>query len=361
MKKIFIYLLLLFSISTIISCDNDEPISNEKDMSKHDAESDEDQIEITGYNSLEWFQNSIVVVDQNGNAERRIYGEILDPSNPTVLSVQVNDIAMAEKIFLSWVAPEKEVEKVSDGYNYNMTDENGNAQGSVAFKQVNGNNGVLAMVTVGANTNLKAISEIRFISDNAWPNNASQTDLYEAGKIYDIYANYLRWEGAPIFSEDDTDPSWERTCMYPYPRNLPFYCIQGNDNGQEAILVHLSPDENDQSAHGQPYEYVSYNAYMHCASLPEAQKVLKYYTEHYEEWKAMIKYMESLGHKWDWHLGFNTTGNEEFILNSYNAEKKTIKILDLDSKKGKLSDVGLYSFFEYRYMFVRTVPPYVAE
>ena len=359
----FIFMVMAVVALPLTSCNNDEPGNDGpvKDMSKHNAESDEDQNEITGYNSLEWFQNSIVVVDQYGNTKRRIYGEILDSSDSTILSVRVSDLAMAENIFLSWVAPEKNVEKVSDGYNYNMTDENGNAQGSVTFKHANGKNGVLATVSAGANTNLIAISEIRFISDTAWPENASTSVLYEAGKIYEIYAHYLRWDAAPIFSEDDTDPSWERTCMYPYPRNLPFYCIQGNDNGQEAILVYLSPDENAQTTHGRLFEYVSYDAYIHCASLPEAQKVLKYYTEHYQEWEAMIDYMESLGHKWDWHLGINTTGNEEFVLNSYNAEKKTLKILDLDSKKGKISDVGIYSFFEYRYIFVRTFPPYIAE
>ena len=73
----------------------------------------------------------------------------------------------------------------------------------------------------------------------------------------------------------------------------------------------------------------------------------------------MIDVMEKNGEKWDWHFGTSTTGNEEFILNSYNKEAGTIKILDLDDKKGKISDVGLYSTYHYRYMYVRIFPPYV--
>jgi hypothetical protein len=149
--------------------------------------------------------------------------------------------------------------------------------------------------------------------------------------------------------------------MFPLPRDLTFFCIQGNTGGKEAILVHLSPDENARDAHGRPFEYISYNAHKQCASLPEAEKVLKYYTEYYQFWEAMIDIMENKGEKWDWHFGLDTTGNEEFILNSYNKEAGTIKILDLDDKKGKISDVDLYSTYHYRYMYVRIFPPYVKE
>ena len=149
--------------------------------------------------------------------------------------------------------------------------------------------------------------------------------------------------------------------MMPYTADLTFFCIQGNTDGKEAILVYLSPDLNDRLVHDQPWSYVYWNAHKHCASLPEAEKVLKYYTENYESWEAMIDYMESLGYAWDWHLGLDTTGNEEFILNSYDEKAGTIKVLDLDRKDGKIEDVSLGSWFDYRYIFVRTFPPYIGE
>ena len=356
MKKRFIMMMAAMVSFAFISCEKNQE-SNDDQNGKHDPASDADQVEITGYNGLEWFQNSIVVLDENGKPERRVYGEMLDPSDTTILSVCVSDLKMAEEIFLSWVAPEKDVNKVNDGYDYNLTDYDDTPQGSVAFRNADGNQGVLATVTVGANTDLKCFTEINFVSSQAWPENSSN-QKYESGKTYVIRANRLQRQHHPIQSDDPDDPY---TCMFPLPRDLTFFCIQGNTGGKEAILVHLSPDENALDAHGRPFEYISYNAHKQCASLPEAEKVLKYYTEYYQFWEAMIDIMENKGEKWDWHFGLDTTGNEEFILNSYNKEAGTIKILDLDDKKGKISDVDTYSVYHYRYMYVRIFPPYVKE
>ena len=319
MKKLLLMMMAAMVSFAFISCEKNQE-SKDDEIGQHDPASDADQIEITGYNGLEWFQNSIVVIDENGKPVRRVYGEMLDPSDTTILSVCVSDLKMAEEIFLSWVAPEKDVNKVNGGYDYNLTDYDGSPQGSVAFRNADGKQGILATVSVGANR--------------------------------------LQRQQHPIQSDDPDDPY---TCMFPLPRDLTFFCIQGNTGGKEAILVHLSPDENARDAHGRPFEYISYNAHKQCASLPEAEKVLKYYTEYYQFWEAMIDIMENKGEKWDWHFGLDTTGNEEFILNSYNKEAGTIKILALDDKKGKISDVDLYSTYHYRYMYVRIFPPYVKE
>ena len=356
MKKGFLMMMAAMVSFAFISCEKNQE-SKDDEIGQHDPASDADQIEITGYNGLEWFQNSIVVLDENGKPARRVYGEMLDPSDTTILSVCVSDLKMAEEIFLSWVAPEKDVNKVNGGYDYNLTDYDGSPQGSVAFRNADGKQGILATVSVGANTDLKCFTEINFVSTQAWPENSSN-QKYEQGKTYVIRANRLQRQQHPIQSDDPDDPY---TCMFPLPKDLTFFCIQGNTGGKEAILVHLSPDENARDAHGRPFEYISYNAHKQCASLPEAEKVLKYYTEYYQFWEAMIDIMENKGEKWDWHFGLDTTGNEEFILNSYNKEVGTIKILDLDDKKGKISDVDLYSTYHYRYMYVRIFPPYVKE
>ena len=340
-----------------ISCEKNQE-SNDDQKGKHDPASDADQIEVTGYNGLEWFQNSIVVLDESGKPIRRVNGEMLDPSDTTILSVCVSDLKMAEDLFLSWVAPEKDVNKVNGGYDYNLTDYDDTPQGSVSFRNADGSQGILATVTVGTNTDLKCFSEINFVNDQAWPENSNNVK-YETGKTYVIRAQALAMDYCP--AQPDPDLEMTLLCMMPYTTDLTFFCIQGNTDGKEAILVYLSPDVNDQMAHGHPYDYTEWNAHKHCASLPEAEKVLKYYTENYESWEAMIDYMESLGHAWDWHYGWSTTGNAEFILNSYNEKARTIKVLDLDSKKGKIEDVNLDSWFFYRYIFVRTFPPYIGE
>jgi hypothetical protein len=357
MKKHFIMMMAVMVSFAFISCEKN-PESNDDEIGKHDPTSDADQIEVTGYNGLEWFQNSIVVLDESGKPIRRVNGEMLDPSDTTILSVCVSDLKMAEDLFLSWVAPEKDVNKVNGGYDYNLTDYDDTPQGSVSFRNADGSQGILATVTVGTNTDLKCFSEINFVNDQAWPENSNNVK-YETGKTYVIRAQALAMDYCP--AQPDPDLEMTLLCMMPYTTDLTFFCIQGNTDGKEAILVYLSPDVNDQMAHGHPYDYTEWNAHKHCASLPEAEKVLKYYTENYESWEAMIDYMESLGHAWDWHLGWETTGNEEFILNSYDEKSGTIKVLDLDTKEGKIEDVDLDSWFNYRYIFVRTFPPYIGE
>ena len=359
-RNLFYFIILMaFVAMPLTSCEKGQ---KGEEQGQHDPSSDEDQIEITGYDGLEWFQNSIVVVDKKGKPERRIVGEMLDPSDTTILSVRVNDLKNAEDIFLSWVAPDKEVNKVSDGYDYAMTDYDGTPQGSVAFRNADGSQGVLATVTVGAGTDLKCFTEINFVSSQAWPLNSSN-QKFEYCQTYVIRASHLSIEQSPVQPNDWYWEDGNLTCMVPSrPRDHTFFCIQENTDGKEAILVYLSPDVNDRHAHGRPKDYIDYNAYKHCASLPEAEKVLKYYTENYEYWEAMIDYMEDVkGEKWDWHLGSSTTGNEEFILNSYNEKDGTIKVLDLDSKTGKIIDVDVASCFTYRYIYVRTFPPYIEE
>lgn len=337
--------------------------AKQETQNNHDPASDEDQVEITGYNGLEWLQNSIVVVDRKGEVVRRIYGKALDPSAPEVISVPVKNIEMAENIFLSWVAPGKEATKVDSGYDYALTNDAGVAQGGVTFRAagddgIAGSNGskgsggadggVIARMEVKGGTDLKHISQVNFISSDLWPENDA-TPKYEAGKLYIINTDYLvrRYYDVEMpFNAEKGD--------------VTFYCIIGNDNGQEAVLIHLSPDENNIDTHGEVWEYKKYDNYQYLASVPEAEKVLKFHDEHYEEWKDMIKHMESIGHIWDWHFGLRTTGNAEFIINSYNKTKDRLKCLDLDKHPGKIAEIVL-DIFQYRYILVRTFPPYIED
>ena len=46
------------------ACDDDNDTTSE--TVQHDPASDEDQTEVTAYDALDWLQNSIVVIDENG-------------------------------------------------------------------------------------------------------------------------------------------------------------------------------------------------------------------------------------------------------------------------------------------------------
>lgn len=90
-KNLFYFIVMMaFLAMPLTSCEKDPQKPEEE--KQHDPASDADQIEIIGYNGLEWFQNSIVVLDENGKPARRVYGEMLDPSDTTILSVCVSDL-----------------------------------------------------------------------------------------------------------------------------------------------------------------------------------------------------------------------------------------------------------------------------
>jgi hypothetical protein len=355
MKKnwIYLFMLMVITVMPLTSCDKeDEPKPNEE--VKHDPESDADQIEVKGYDALEWLQGNIVVVDENNEVVRRIYGEPLDASQPTVLSVPVKDLAGAEEIFLSWVAPGKEATKVEGGYDYNLTDAKGNAQGSVSFRAVEDDTRVIAVMTVADGTDLKLVSEIQFINAEHWENNALE-DIYQTGHTYVFptpviefsVAKYGPNAGIHHFATITKDSPQE------------YYCIQGNVDQKEAILVWLSPDK--EGYYCLPKWYVHHKVYQHLPTVAEAQKLLDCYNEHGKRWDYMLNQMDAKGYQWSpkFSLDFSTTYNSEFILNGYEDGANTIKCLDLDAKKGKICDVVLDGGFwlnEYRYMYIRIIP-----
>ena len=269
MKKNLFYLFMLMAVAAmpLSSCEKDPEKEGD---AQHDPKSDSDQTKIATYDALSWLQGSIVVVDDNDKVIRRIYGKPLDESQPDVISVPVAGYGAAEIIFLSWVAPDKETVKVDGGYDYMLTDAKGKDQGSVSFRAVDGEPGVIARMTVAEGTDLKHISEVRFIDYDLWPENAAYEKV-EAGKIYQMEDYELKWEHLgwidnPEFNYKD-----------PKLTKLPFYCIQSNTDGKQGILVWLSPDLDDSGAHPRPYYYVREKAYNYLPTVPEARAVLDFF------------------------------------------------------------------------------------
>ena len=349
MKKNWIYLFLSMAIvAPLTSCSNDDDEPKPNEEQEHDPTSDEDQIEVTGYDALAWLQGSLVVVDENGEVVRRVYGKPLDESRPTVISVPALNYAAAAKTFLGWVAPEKEVSEVDGGFDYYLTDAEGKAQGGVSFRAVEGEAGVIARMTVAPGTDLKQVTEVQFVDAESWPENAA-TPVYEAGKIYNIDAHVLKWV-------DILD--WD---FQPEIASLPFYCVQGNTDGKEGILVWLCPDANDRMQHPRACFYMEIgNRYL--PTEAEAKKVLDFYDNNNASWKQMVKEMDAKGYMWSPQSGSGTTGNSEFMFGGEVVwwGMATMMCLDLDEDKGSIDRVVHFSPFSYRYMHIRIVPP-VAE
>ena len=345
MKKNWFYLFMLMAITMmpLTSCDKeDEPTPNEENL--HDPTSDADQTPVTGFDALEWLQSNLAVIDENGNVARRIYGTPLDASQPSVLSVPVDNLADAQATFLNWIAPGKEATEVEGGYDYNLTDADGNAQGSVSFRAVDGADGAMACMTAAEGTGLKLVSEVRFIDAGLWPENDETLEV-TAGEIYELEDYVLSWSG-----------SFTLTFNTPELKSLPFYCIQGNTEGKEGILVWLCPDSNTKLDHPNPYYYFDTEAHNYLPTEPVAEKVVDFFNNNYAFWNNMLAEMDLRGLKWSPQDGSGTTGNSEFMLNETYG-KGDILCMDLD-KEGKGGLVWVdNSPFRYRYMHIRIIPP----
>ena len=356
MKKNWFYLIMLMALVAmpLTSCDSDDDDAPKAQEDKHDPNSDADQEPVTAYNAASYLQGGLVIVNKDGEIIRRVYGKALDESRPDVISVLVADYAAAEELFLGWVAPGKEATQVEGGYDYYLTDEEGTPQGSVSFRAVEGEPGVIARMTVAPDTELKMISEVNFINTDLWPENASQK--YEAGKIYNMDAPYLSW------TETWNDYEFNK----PEITSLPFYCIQGNTNGKQAILVWLSPDADDDQLHPRPHYYWR-DALEYLPSEQQAQKVVDFYNNNKTFWIKMLNEMDSKGLGWSAQEWSNATGNCEFMINKteflwwdFLLWNEKIYCMDLDlDETGEIDwALVLTSTFNYRYMHIRFCDPY---
>ena len=259
-------------------------------------------------------------------------------------------------LFHSWVAPGKETMNVEGGYDYNLTDYFGKSQGSVSFRAVENEAGVVARMSVEPGTDLKHISEVQFVDYNFWPENAAYEKV-EAGKIYDIDDYVLSWT-EDSFSDDFNTPELE---------SLPFYCIQGNTDGKEGILVWLSPDcanKGNIRYHHKTSYYAEDAAFKYLATESEIDKVREFYDNNQDFWNKMLKEMDAKGLEWSpQSVG---TNKSEFMF----QDKATVALftegigcLDLNESKSNewylaIGRLPWYSY--YRYMHVEIISP-VAE
>jgi len=357
MKKNWFYLFLLMAIVAmpLISCDkDDEPKPN--DERQHDPTSDDDQVAITAYDALEWLQGCLVLVDKNGEIVRRVYGKPLDASQPTVISVPVKDYAHAESTFLGWVAPDKKVSEIKGGYDYILTDREEKVQGGVSFLTVEDEGGIIARMTVSPGTDLKQVTEVNFVDADLWPENAA-AERYTAGKTY--WLDGERYEWVKYRDNQTTD-------FRIVNDKLEFYCVQGNDQGYDAILVWLSPDnanswqtvggrEQYVYTHPIPSYYLDAGLNYRLPHLCELLQVMNFYNSNRNAWNNMLKVMDGKGYQWSASTGTNATCTSEFVFGGNEGE---LLLLDLDEVVPTLGTVNKYSFNDYRYMQVRIVSRY---
>lgn len=352
MKKNWFYLFLLMAIVAmpLTSCDKEDEPQPEEEYQKPGPDYQEETRPVTAYDGLSWLQSNLVEVDDNNNVIRRVYGKPLDPSQPTVISVPVNDFADADSTFLRWVAPDKETIKVDGGHDYNLTDRDGNPQGAVSFRAVEGEAGVIARMDIAPGTDLKQVTEVKFIDAELWPENAAYQRV-EKRKIYWMEDYELTWsEGGPYVLD-----------LHVEKKLLPFYCLQDNTNGKEGILVWLSPDEDNYYSHPTIKWYNS-KARSYLPSEAEAQKVVDRINQNVAYWDTMLSDMKANGHDWyakPFSLFDDHAAKSKFVLNELDEGLilDYIMVFEMDVHPAELEWVFDTSQQMYRYMQIQIIPP----
>ena len=124
MKRIFTPLVALMMLGTasvmITSC------------SKEDNPSTSEQTVETNYDDLDYLLREIAFFDENYVWDENAIYEL-----PEELDIKVENLEEAVEIFMSWFAPDIDVEalyKVSENFDVPLTDEDGNYQGIVSFR-----------------------------------------------------------------------------------------------------------------------------------------------------------------------------------------------------------------------------------
>lgn len=348
MKKnlFYLFMLMVAAAMPLTSCEKDP--QKEGEYQKPGEDYVEETRPVTTYDGLSWLQRNLVVVDTDGEVIRRVYGKPLDASQPTVLSVPVYDFADADSTFLRWVAPGKETTKVDGGHDYNLTDRDGNPQGAVSFRAVEGEPGIIARMSVAPGTGLKQVTEVKFIDAELWPENAAYQKL-EKRKIYWMEDYELKWTGSgrPVFHVEK--------------KSLPFYCLQDNANGKEGILVWLSPDEDNVGAHPIIKWYL-FDALSYLPSQEEGQKVVDRINQNVAFWDTMLSDMKTNGYDWyakPFSLFDDHAAKSKFVLGVFDEGFiiSDVMVLEMDVYPAELEWVFESSMQMYRYMQIQIIPP----
>lgn len=140
---------------------------------------------------LEFFQDGLVRLDDNGNILGYNIGENLNEADPSEVSYPVDSYQEALEVFLKWLPEGAQPSVSGNTYTWEMTDEEKQSEGQVVFSESTAP-GILAMVRVNAQK--AKVKTVKFIPTTAWPKNSSAMEEFLAD-------NYFL--GAPVFLEKD--------------------------------------------------------------------------------------------------------------------------------------------------------------
>ena len=136
-------------------------------------------IDIEAYDGLAELQEALVATDSLGNFVSRNVGKPLDEADTTVVSIGVKTVEDAREMFETWLSEDTEVQEwAPNTLTATLTDEDGQKQGEVYFTP-SGIPSELASVTFSDDLDIRHVSEVKFIPEQLWPNNAAAKSPYK--------------------------------------------------------------------------------------------------------------------------------------------------------------------------------------
>ena len=169
---------------------------------------------VTEFDEVEYVQNSLVRVDEEGKFLYRVCGEPLDDADTTHLYVGVKDLAEAQELFRSLFPQGTNIEKDGDNLRALLKAD----AGTVQFTASSAKDGELGRVTFATQPALQLVSLLHIIDETAWPEN-DESIFVEGDKI----------------TLNDKD----------------YICIRPKAAGKPSLFLHITPEKRE------PYDYVA--------------------------------------------------------------------------------------------------------
>ena len=180
------------------------------------------------------FMANFFTTDEEGNTVQ-VGGESLDEADPTVLSIGVASLEEAELMFRTFVTDTIHLESYVEGnITYSPVSRNGEQQGEIYFTA--GGDGCIARVTFSDDIPQENVSEIRFIDEKLWPNNATESP-FVAGTEYVMLRAYRSKTDKWFKFLMETREAVAAGIHPKAATSVPMLCVHAGGQGKSAIFL----------------------------------------------------------------------------------------------------------------------------
>lgn len=254
---------------TLSSCayNDDNPVTDPTAEYDDDHDRVDDDVNTAPEDPMgDFMARFISTTNEEGNTQSAAYGQALDDADPTVLSIGVESLEVAEEMFRIWATDSLHLLTVSAGnLVYTPTTPDGQPQGTIYFNESSAD--CLARITFSDDVPHKdEVSEIRFIDRRQWPDNGDT--MFTIGHEY-VYMS----SGSDYFCDVENLQKFTGD-LYDVHR---YRCVDEGGEGRPALLWCYDCGE---------WGSYSYDANIECQYIRGG--TLKYGT-YYGMWNGSVK------------------------------------------------------------------------